>query len=304
MYVLILDDLDPFVPPARCFLLTVFLRLQLFYFLHHTSTHRKYDAVTPGRTRVYTLKHLHYNADVAGTCVAQLRCVVRWREGLYDSGESINDAVASSKWICPKCRGSCGEGCKTCCNCGPCRKAHGLPPTHQIIHKARAKGFDNVHDFLVHCETGATAVELLDRKKTFNWGKWLTIDFSRARAAAVTTAATAAATAAAAVAKAAEKQKEKVSDRDAKGNAWAAKDDERRSKAAAAERLRQEAATHKEETPRQRADREEAAAAERKRAYHAKYNFDSQEQGASSPPKKPPAADEFKARSRVLQGLG
>ena len=52
-------------------------------------------------------------------------------------GEDIDAAVASNAWICPKCRGSCGDGCVTCCNCGPCRKANGLAPTHQVINLDR-----------------------------------------------------------------------------------------------------------------------------------------------------------------------
>ena len=38
------------------------------------------------------------------------------------NGESAQAAAASGCWVCPKCRGSCGEGCTLCCNCGPCRK--------------------------------------------------------------------------------------------------------------------------------------------------------------------------------------
>jgi hypothetical protein len=64
-------------------------------------------------------------------------------------GEDIAAAEASDRWVCPRCRGSCGDGCVACCNCGPCRKALGLAPTHQIIGQARAAGFDNVHDYLV-----------------------------------------------------------------------------------------------------------------------------------------------------------
>lgn len=37
-------------------------------------------------------------------------------------GEDSILADASGKWTCPACRGSCGPGCVTCCNCGPCRK--------------------------------------------------------------------------------------------------------------------------------------------------------------------------------------
>ena len=95
-------------------------------------------------------------------------------------GEDIDAAVASGAWVCPRCRGSCGEGCVTCCNCGPCRKANGLAPTHQVINLARASGFDNVHDYLVHCSTGATPAQLLERKRSFAWGRWLLNDFTPA----------------------------------------------------------------------------------------------------------------------------
>ena len=90
------------------------------------------------------------------------------------NGEEIDDAVASGTWQCPKCRGSCGEGCTTCCNCGPCRKSNGLAPTHQLIKVARGAGFDNVHDYLVHTATGASPAALLARKTSFAWGTWLT----------------------------------------------------------------------------------------------------------------------------------
>ena len=92
-------------------------------------------------------------------------------------GEDVDAAVASGIWECPRCRGSCGDGCVTCCNCGPCRKAHGLAPTHQVIQLARGAGFDNVHDYLVHGATGLTPEALLARKRSFNWGKWLAEGF-------------------------------------------------------------------------------------------------------------------------------
>ena len=92
-------------------------------------------------------------------------------------GEDIDAAVASGCWTCPRCRGSCGEGCVTCCNCGPCRKKAGLSPTHQIIGVARASGFDNVHDYLVHQKTGESASVISARKTAFPWGAWLRDDF-------------------------------------------------------------------------------------------------------------------------------
>ena len=37
-------------------------------------------------------------------------------------GEDVRQAQASGCWVCPPCRGGCGDGCSLCCNCGPCRK--------------------------------------------------------------------------------------------------------------------------------------------------------------------------------------
>ena len=97
--------------------------------------------------------------------------------------KTVEAALASGCWTCPKCRGSCGEGCVTCCNCGPCRKAAGLSPTHQIIGQARQAGFDNVHDYLVHRVVGATPTQLARRKRAFAWGRWLREDFKPAKEA-------------------------------------------------------------------------------------------------------------------------
>lgn len=47
-------------------------------------------------------------------------------------GEDCDAAAASGKWVCPQCRGSCGKGCVSCCNCGPCRKKLELEPTRQV----------------------------------------------------------------------------------------------------------------------------------------------------------------------------
>jgi len=41
-------------------------------------------------------------------------------------GEDQATAVASGQWVCPPCRGTCGPGCVSCCNCGPCRKKVGF----------------------------------------------------------------------------------------------------------------------------------------------------------------------------------
>lgn len=88
-------------------------------------------------------------------------------------GEDIQVAAASGKWVCPKCRGSCGEGCVICCNCGPCRKKYGLGPTFQLIAASRKAGFTNVHDFLVHQNTKEDAFTIAYRKVNFEWGRWL-----------------------------------------------------------------------------------------------------------------------------------
>ena len=84
-------------------------------------------------------------------------------------GEDVHEAAAGGAWTCPKCRGSCGPGCDACCNCGPCRKAKGLSPTHQIIGLARAAGFDNVHDYLIHKNTGEGPEALRRRKAAQPW---------------------------------------------------------------------------------------------------------------------------------------
>lgn len=91
-------------------------------------------------------------------------------------GENVYDAIASGKWICPRCRGGCGEGCRCCCNCGPCRKKNGLGPTFQMVKEARASGFDNVHDYLIHLKTKETRDKIAKRKHEFEWGSWLTED--------------------------------------------------------------------------------------------------------------------------------
>ena len=90
-------------------------------------------------------------------------------------GEDVEVAIASNCWVCPACRGSCGPGCTTCCNCGPCRKKAGLGPTHQLIKQARSAGFDNVHDYLVFRATGESAEEIANRKSTFSWAAWMDV---------------------------------------------------------------------------------------------------------------------------------
>jgi hypothetical protein len=93
-------------------------------------------------------------------------------------GEDVEQAIASGKWICPVCRGSCGPGCVSCCNCGPCRKRAGLGPTHQIIKQARLAGFTNVHDYLVARETKESPDEISARKVAHAWGNWLSVPYS------------------------------------------------------------------------------------------------------------------------------
>eukprot|EP00878_Enallax_costatus_P008721 GHUV01009115.1.p1 GENE.GHUV01009115.1~~GHUV01009115.1.p1 ORF type:complete len:241 (+),score=85.71 GHUV01009115.1:186-908(+) len=95
-------------------------------------------------------------------------------------GEDYEAADASGVWWCPACRGSCGPGCVTCCNCGPCRKKAGLEPTHQVVKLARDAGFSNVHDYLVHLVTGETAEQIEARKLEHSWGAWLKADSSDA----------------------------------------------------------------------------------------------------------------------------
>lgn len=46
-----------------------------------------------------------------------------------------------------------------------------------MIKEARFAGFDNVHDYLVHCQTGEDATIIAERKQTFPWGAWLTVPF-------------------------------------------------------------------------------------------------------------------------------
>jgi hypothetical protein len=92
-------------------------------------------------------------------------------------GESLKQAMASDSWICPKCRGGCGEGCTTCCNCGPCRKRAGLGPTHRLIHEWTAAGFDNAHDFLIHRATGEDGATIAARKAAAPWGAWLAVPY-------------------------------------------------------------------------------------------------------------------------------
>ena len=110
-----------------------------------------------------------------GRAVVKDRLPVAFCEGCLRNrhGEDVHRAAASNAWVCPKCRGSCGPGCCGCCNCGPCRAGAGAAPTGQRVREAGRAGFDNVHDYLVHLETGETPAQFLDRKKAHWWGAWL-----------------------------------------------------------------------------------------------------------------------------------
>eukprot|EP00026_Physarum_polycephalum_P010515 Phypoly_transcript_10680.p1 GENE.Phypoly_transcript_10680~~Phypoly_transcript_10680.p1 ORF type:complete len:149 (-),score=16.55 Phypoly_transcript_10680:496-942(-) len=55
-------------------------------------------------------------------------------------GQTIEAALASGEWKCPKCLGIC--------NCSFCRRKKGLTPTGILVQKARAAGFDSVDSYL------------------------------------------------------------------------------------------------------------------------------------------------------------
>lgn len=50
-----------------------------------------------------------------------------------------------------------------------------MNPTGHAVAEARKNGFGNVHDYLVHKETGQTPVQIRARKGRFSWGGWLTL---------------------------------------------------------------------------------------------------------------------------------
>ncbi|KAH7307037.1 hypothetical protein KP509_22G043400 [Ceratopteris richardii] len=100
------------------------------------------------------------------------RCPVAFCGGCLKNrhGEDIEvESQKGVKWTCPRCRGGCGEGCKHCCNCGPCRKAQGLDPTGLLVHTARACGFTNVHDYLINQKTGESEDIIARRKLGKGW---------------------------------------------------------------------------------------------------------------------------------------
>ncbi|CAK9211491.1 unnamed protein product [Sphagnum troendelagicum] len=89
---------------------------------------------------------------------------------LNRNGEFIQHEMQKEAcWVCPKCRGGCGQGCINCCNCGPCRKEQNLDPTGQIIRVAKAAGFSNVHDYLVFEKTGESVDAIASRKDEKGW---------------------------------------------------------------------------------------------------------------------------------------
>jgi len=88
-------------------------------------------------------------------------------------GEDQAKAAESGEWVCPPCRGTCGAGCVSCCNCGPCRRKLNLEPTRQLAQFAKSQGFGNVHDYLVHTVTGESFEAIQARKTRHPWGKWM-----------------------------------------------------------------------------------------------------------------------------------
>lgn len=55
-------------------------------------------------------------------------------------GECVKEALLNVQWSCPACRGIC--------NCSICRNRQGKPATGILINLARARGYDNVNDYL------------------------------------------------------------------------------------------------------------------------------------------------------------
>uniref|UniRef100_A0A7S3QWA9 Zinc-finger domain-containing protein n=1 Tax=Dunaliella tertiolecta TaxID=3047 RepID=A0A7S3QWA9_DUNTE len=92
------------------------------------------------------------------------------------NGEDAVASAATGCWVCPCCRDSngsqgCGAGCSGCCICSRCRKRQGLPPTGLLYSTATASGFSNVHDYLVHNNTGEDAATIQARKQRHWWGR-------------------------------------------------------------------------------------------------------------------------------------
>eukprot|EP00887_Chlorella_sp_A99_P003288 scaffold9.g3288.t1 len=76
------------------------------------------------------------------------------------------------------CREDCGGGRKlTISFCKLCLKnRHG----EDIVQLARAAGFDNVHDYLVHQSTGEAPEAITARKRAHAWAAWLDVPFAPA----------------------------------------------------------------------------------------------------------------------------
>ncbi|KAG7172698.1 cell division cycle-associated protein 7-like [Homarus americanus] len=55
-------------------------------------------------------------------------------------GEDVREVLLDPKWMCPPCRGLC--------NCSICRNRNGKSATGILINIAKARGFDNVKDYL------------------------------------------------------------------------------------------------------------------------------------------------------------
>ncbi|KAJ7568894.1 hypothetical protein O6H91_01G051700 [Diphasiastrum complanatum] len=126
---------------------------------------RIYDSLL-GRTCHWCRQKTVEHHVICSTCPIQFcgPCLLN-RHGehiLEEMREGVN-------WVCPRCRGGCGPGCSNCCNCGPCRRAQGLPPTGQLVKEARGAGFTNVHDFLVSQFTGECQEQIALRKVGRNW---------------------------------------------------------------------------------------------------------------------------------------
>jgi hypothetical protein len=71
-------------------------------------------------------------------------------------GEDIDTAVAAGTWQCPRCRGSCGDGCKTCCNCGEAQStvpatSFALPATSFSLPATSFTACHVIHPMVYRC---------------------------------------------------------------------------------------------------------------------------------------------------------
>ncbi|CAM6110193.1 unnamed protein product [Calypogeia fissa] len=103
------------------------------------------------------------------------RCPLRFCGSclLRKHGEDVEEEMQECvRWVCPICRGGCGPGCRmNCCGCGPCRKYQQLEPAGRVLPAAVKAGFSNVHDYLVHFETGEAPDVIAKRKEGRGWTK-------------------------------------------------------------------------------------------------------------------------------------